>query len=271
MDIRLIAVDLDGTALNSKKELSPRTMAAIQNAVNSGKFIVPATGRSLNSIPRELMELHGLPYLILNNGSAVVSMPGKKIIFSHVFEPEISLPLFEQLKTFPCMKLAADPEYSMLDQSIYGMKDERLQQRFREMKKNWNPMVLDIEKAIRENPPWVNFFSLVFTDGGEWQKIFKLLQKQEGLSIASSAWGCIDIMPAGIHKGRALCFIAEKLGLEKSQVMAIGDNLNDMEMLQNAGYGIAMGNSVETLKELADQITLSCDEDGAALAIESIL
>ena len=271
MDIRLIAVDLDGTALNSKKNLSPRTMSAIGRALRSGISVVPATGRSFSSIPRELLELRGISYFILNNGSAVASMPGRNILFSHVFRPEITLSLLEQFKAYPCIILAARPGCGMMDQSIDRIKDERIEARFREIKKNWNPVVMDMEKEIRKDPSWVNFYTIVFTDEAEWQKNFSLLKKQEGLSISSSAWGCIDIMPPGIHKGKALCFITEKLGLEKSQVMAIGDNLNDFEMLQNAGYSVAMGNSVDALKEQADRITLSCDEDGAALAIEEIL
>lgn len=271
MDIRLIAVDLDGTALNSKKEISPRTLAAIRSAVKSGRIIVPATGRSLNSMPKELLELHGLPYLILNNGTVVMSMPGKEVIFSHAFKEDMALSLLEQFKTFHCMMLAARPERGMLDQSIYGIKDERLQNRFMEIKRNWNPVIMDLDKAIRDDPSWVNFFTAVFSDEGEWQRMLELLKNREELSIACSAWGCIDIMPSGIHKGSALYFVAEKLSLEMSQVMAIGDHLNDLEMIRNAGYSVAMGNSVDTIKEIADRITLSCDEDGAALAIEAIL
>ena len=262
---------MDGTALNSKKQLSQRTMAAIANAIKSGKIIVPATARSLDSIPAELMELNGLSHLILNNGAAVVSMPEKDILYSHVFEKQISLSLFEQFKTFPCIILAAKPETSMMDRSIHRIKDEKLKLRFQEIIRSWNPLVTDIGEGIRENPPWVNFFTLVFTDGEEWQRVFHSLKKQEGLNIASSTWGCIDIMPEGIHKGMALRFIAEKLGFNMKEVMAIGDNLNDMEMLQNSGIGVAMGNSVEALKEQADRITLSCDEDGAAIAIEEII
>jgi len=271
LDIQLIAVDLDGTALNSKKEISPRTMAAIKNALKAGKFVIPATGRSLGSMPKELLEIQGLSYLILNNGSVVALMPGNNFIFSHVFRSEISLSLFEQFRTYPCMILAAKPECSMLDHGIFGVKDEKMQNRFMVIKKAWNPLIVDIGKAIHEDPFWVNFFSLIFTDESEWQRVFSFLKKQEGLNVTSSTWCCIDIMPAGIHKGMALCFIAEKLGLEMSQVMAIGDNLNDMEMLQHSGCGVAMGNSVEALKELADRVTLSCDEDGVALAIEAIL
>ena len=269
MDIKLIAFDLDGTALNSKKEISPRTLRAIQNAVKSGKIVIPATGRSLGAIHKKLMGLKG--YFILNNGTTVASMPEREILFSHVFKPGVSLSLLEQFKTYPCIILAAKSDCGMIDQSIERVKDKNIQSRFREIVKAWNPVVMDVEKAIQEDPSWVNFFTLVFTDEGEWQRTVSLLKQQEGISVSSSAWGCVDIMPPGINKGKALRFIMDKLSLKKEQVMAIGDNLNDLEMLQNAGIAVAMSNSVEAIKEMADRITLSCDEDGVALAIEEIL
>ena len=271
MDIQLIAVDLDGTALDSKKILTPRTLAAVQNALEAGKYVIPATGRSLNSIPAQLMKLNSLSHLILNNGAAVVSLPQQEMIFSRVFEQQTALSLLKRFKTFPCIITASTPQRGTIDTGIHGMKDEKLTDRFMQIMEIWNPAETDIEKSVKENPPWVNFFTFVFTDNDQWRNAYELYKKQEGLSVASSAWGCIDIMPPGIHKGSALSLIAEKLGIEKSRIMAIGDNHNDMEMLQNSGYKVAMGNAVDELKKIADRVTLSCDEDGAAIAIEEIL
>ena len=89
--------------------------------------------------------------------------------------------------------------------------------------------------------------------------------------ITSSDIDNIELMPHGTSKADALRFVARKTGIDMGQIMAIGDNYNDMEMIKSVGYGVAMGNGVDVLKQAAAVVTVSCDEDGAAAAIESVL
>jgi Cof subfamily protein (haloacid dehalogenase superfamily) len=111
----------------------------------------------------------------------------------------------------------------------------------------------------------------IFPDAESRQDAFGLSSKFDKADFTSSEYNNIEIMPRGANKADALRFMAERMGVPMEQVMAIGDNYNDIEMIKAAGRGIAMANAVDKLKETADEVTLSNDEDGVALAIESAL
>jgi Cof subfamily protein (haloacid dehalogenase superfamily) len=110
-----------------------------------------------------------------------------------------------------------------------------------------------------------------FINDAEFKKGLKVFSDWPALTVTSSDEKNIEIMSSGVSKGDALSFVSRHSGIPMERIMAIGDNLNDMEMIQCAGFGVAMGNAIPELKEKAAWVTSSNDDDGLALAIEKIL
>jgi Cof subfamily protein (haloacid dehalogenase superfamily) len=268
--IRLIAFDLDGTVLNSKKEVTPRTQAAIERARAAGIHIVPATGRQYNDIHPLLKELAS-PFIIANNGAQIFSVPELELIFSRSFEKETALALLREFREYNSMIFGGFETVGVFDSKGRGN-----QTGVSDRKRNIGlagilyPLA-DIEELIaNENKQFVKLV-MRFEDLEERKKAFERYQSRKDLYVTFFAEDNVEVMPAGVNKGLALKMAAEKLGIPMAEVMAIGDSDNDQEMIQEAGMGIAMANALDMVKQLARRITLSCDEDGVASAIEAVL
>jgi Cof subfamily protein (haloacid dehalogenase superfamily) len=269
MDIKLIAFDLDGTILNSEKAISPRTRAALSSAHKQGKHIVPCTGRL--ELPPCFDDIAGITYFVGNNGSRIVLQETGELVFTSFMKKEQARWLIEQCRTRRCLLYGCFEEgESFFDNKCTSVHDEvmaPLIKRFTEFSKI--PMVdlaglLDAGKIASK-------FSINFPVLAEQKEAFEALSCRSGIHVSSSDSFNIEVMGEGVNKGEGLRFVAGKLGVGMKNVMAIGDYYNDMEMIEEAGFGVAMENGVDEIKAAADFVTASCDDDGVAIAIEKIL
>jgi Cof subfamily protein (haloacid dehalogenase superfamily) len=265
--VKLIAFDLDGTVLNGEKTITERTLAAIHRALSLGVYVVPATGRQLYDIPSPVKDIPA-PFIITNNGAQVYKMPEESLELSKCYEKNTVLSLLHDLRNFKGMIFGAYDAVGILDNKGRGF-EEGITERKR-ASNTWENPLADIESLILDGKRFIKLVML-FEDPAERRRAFDVFLPRKDLYVTYFASDNIEIMPAGINKGRALKFTAEKLGIDMKNVMAIGDSDNDKEMILEAGLGVAMGNAEEDLKAAADEVTLSCEEDGAALAIEKAL
>jgi Cof subfamily protein (haloacid dehalogenase superfamily) len=282
--VRLIAYDLDGTVLNSRKEVSNRTRKAITGAAAARIYMVPATGRHFSEVPEPVKELAST-YLIANNGAQIFNLEGSgpgtpakrtppELIFSRAYDTETALSLLAEFRDYPAMIFGAFDNTGFFDARGRGYEEgitERIMIRHR-----WErDPPADLEELIvgtkNETKKSLIKLVLIFEDLEERRRIYRNLAGRKDLSVTFFAEDNIEILPLGVNKGEALKFTAARLGIDMKQVMAIGDSDNDKEMIREAGIGVAMGNAAEDIKRQADRITLPCDEDGAAAAIESAL
>lgn len=267
--IKIIAFDLDGTVLNSGKEITARTLEAIHKALSAGIHIIPATGRQFYDVPQPIKDI-APSFIIANNGAQVYKMPEKSLELSKYYEKNTALSLLHEFRNFRGMIFGAYDSVGIFDNKGRGF-EEGITARKRSSGLWKNPYPLeDIESLIQEGKRFIKLV-MIFEDQAERQRAFDAFLPRKDLYVTYFAEDNIEIMPAGVSKGNALRFAAEKLDIDMKNVMALGDSDNDKEMILEAGLGIAMGNAPETLKAAADEVTLSCDEDGAALAIEKAL
>jgi Cof subfamily protein (haloacid dehalogenase superfamily) len=283
MPVRLIAFDLDGTVLNSNKEISERTGDAVRKAAARGIHMTPATGRHLSEVPQQVMDL-APAHIIVNNGAQIFSMGPSgqspaELIFSRAYDTKTALALLAEFRTYPAMIFGAFDTTGFFDAKGRGA-DEGITRRIMASHKWENDPPADIEELLIGNAGNKNEaphkrilikFVMIFEDLEERLVIYRRLADRKDLSVTFFAEDNIEILPLGVNKGEAVKFIAAKLGIGMKQVMTFGDSDNDKEMIQEAGIGVAMGNAEENIKRLAGRITLHCDEDGAAAAIESVL
>lgn len=267
MDIKLIGIDMDGTLLNSNNEISPRTKKAIQKASDAGVKIVLATGRILSSAINYLDILGIKKPIIASNGAVLIDEHRNKI-----FESSLNMEVVEKVMNIGELN---NIYYHFYDEDTFYsniyveevIKFYKTQGNIEENKVKFN---IFKEKQEITNNDSLNIYKFMFLD----EDIYKLsllrneLEKLEDINVCSSWMNNVEVMGKEVSKGRSLEYLCKKLNILPEEVITIGDNENDISMLNYAGMGVAMGNSIEEVKSIADIITLNNDEDGVARIIE---
>lgn len=270
--IRMIAFDLDGTVLNSKKQVSPRVREAMRRAASQGIRLVTATGRQMDDIPPGVWP--GIPwisYAVTANGALIYQLPEEEAVFSRGFSVPGARQIISDCRRYKAMLHVGYGKGGVLDDRGAVWEDRRAREELEALSRMWRFGFSDTvtELAAWKDPPCK--LTLIFFDPVERERAVLHFSRQPGFVISSSEPMNLEIMPPHTNKGGAIMFLAAREGLDPQRVMAIGDGHNDMDMLSAAGLAVAMSNAAPELREMADAVTAGCDEDGAALAIEGIL
>ena len=273
MDIKLIALDLDGTLLTTDKRLTDENRRALERASEAGIEIVPGTGRFYMGIPDVVRELDFIHYAITINGAEVLDLRKETAIY----QSEIPLgTALELIDMFEDMGVAYD---------AYVQSRGYMERRFLEHVEDHlpDPIYCNTLRSMRQ--PVDDLRALVSDLGKSVQKIqmfdgdVDLLRRTcefiteayPELIATSSLKNNLEINSAGANKGDALRCLADYLGIKTENIMAFGDGGNDLLMLRAAGLSVAMGNSLKILKEEADYTTLTHDQSGVAYIINKYL
>lgn len=272
MDIKLIALDLDGTLLNSKKQLSETNRKALSECIQNGIIIVPCTGRTADGIPLELKSIEGIRYAIATNGGVIHDMEKKTIIDTRLLTWELAMELLDFVNDYPVMY---DPyiegrgitERRFLENLSYYCLSDALQ----EMVKNTRDIHPNIIDYVKKSGKPVEKINLFFPDMEGRARLRADLDKWDNILVTSSIPNNLEINALGASKGEAIYRLADHLGISRDQTMAIGDGENDFTMIRMAGVGVAMKNASKELKAEANYVTETNDEDGVAAAINRLV
>lgn len=266
-DIRLIALDLDGTLFNSKKVITPRTLAALQAALDRGVIVAPATGRPAAGLPQALLELRGLRYALTSNGARVWDLAEQRAVAEFLMEKPQAEAALRILESYDCVTdLFVDGQRMSIASQLVKM-ERIVDPVMLAYMRSTRTEVADIYGHLAESPKLPEKVSVVFADAGQRAEAWRRLEGL-GLELSSSLAMNLEVNAPGVTKGKGLAALAAHLGLAPEQVMACGDSGNDLAMLRAAGLGVAMGNAEEAIKAAAGYVTASNDEDGVALAVE---
>jgi Cof subfamily protein (haloacid dehalogenase superfamily) len=273
--IRLIAIDLDGTLLNSKVELPQENLDALQRAHKAGIEIVLGTGRR-HDFAMPIAQILGFDLWLFSSNGAITRSTRGETFHRDLLPKETAIRLAQAMRKFRSyMVLTFDRSGSG---AIVCENHDRLYgviQRWMEKNAPYIQYVSPIEEALTEDPIQAMFcgpIELMETAQAElaacgFSEVFTTLRTQydhRNLCI-------VDILNAGCSKGHALERWAAHRGIDRGEVMAIGDNYNDIEMLTFAGHPVIMGNACDDLKNCGYTVTLHHDEHGVAAAIEQVL
>jgi Cof subfamily protein (haloacid dehalogenase superfamily) len=276
MKIEMLAFDLDGTTLNSKKEISKGNRDALEKAHKAGIKLVPCTGRSISYLSDPLARLiddlgtAAFPYIITDNGAQAFSLPNQELLVTNNISEETALLLLKTGRECQAIINASFGAESATDNMGAAWDSGLAQDMLESSKEKWYVPVADIAPLIRWNCGAVKI-AILFDDAAERRKEYARFEKFQDITIVSGGPASIECIKKGVCKGKTLRFVSEHAGIPMERIMAIGDHYNDLEMIADAGFGVAMGNAVEELKEKAAWITATNDEDGLALAIEKAL
>jgi Cof subfamily protein (haloacid dehalogenase superfamily) len=274
MNIKLIGIDLDGTALRNDKTISPFTRHVIEDAIKSGITVVPVTGRPVSGLPDEFMNIAGIKYAVTCNGASAYSLEdgSSKVLF------ERHIPLNEGMKilyTANDIKAITEVFINGFGYMTYDNYNKRLTER------HDNPPLLSYIKASRR--PVENLDAFIENSDSDIEGICiqcatekerdlvnSRLFSFENMSIVLPSPTEFEITHRLANKGDALLCIGKMLGLNKDNIMAVGDSDNDSAMLKAVGFPVAMGNATARIKAVARYITDDNEHDGVGKAIKEI-
>ncbi len=268
MKYKLLVLDVDGTLLNSKKEISARTLSTLLKVQQMGVRIVLASGRPTFGVTplAEALELgHYGGFVLSYNGGQITNVKTGEVVFEKRIDPEM-LPYLE--------KKAKKNGFAIL--TYYG--EHLITNRPDNEHILWEAYLNKLKMMKAENfAESVNFAPhkcMLVSDDEEaligleehWNRRLNGV-----LDVFRSESHLLEVVPCFISKANSLGVLLEKIGMKSEAVMAIGDGVADFSMIQMAGLGVAMGNAQESVKACADAVTFSNDEDGVALAVEKAI
>ena len=270
-DIKVIAMDLDGTALNHQKQLTERTRTAIQNAAKSGIQIVVATGRTFSSLAPEVLAMPEITCAITSNGAVVNRIPDGAVLLHNYPNPETVSEIAgmiqeEKIDTEVCTGGQAYIGQSYYDRVLEGKTNRDVQY----VKTTRHP-VPDIYQFLLEHRVAIENINLNFKTLEEKQQWQQRFQKLPGVTPTSSFLFNVELGGATTSKAHALQALLDEWQMTSRQVMAFGDSENDLGMIQLAGIGVAMANGMEEVRQAADILAESNEEDGVAKIIEQLI
>lgn len=275
---KMLVTDMDYTLLNKEKRISERNSEAFRKAIEKGVHMVVATGRIYTSA-RVYAKLLGVSTPIIASNGAIIresdfsnSEDTEKTIFKDTLKIEA---VKEMIRL--SHKYGLFPHFFTAD-TIYSEKLVDVSLRYTEWNKYLGSedqvqikIVDDIEKALLQEKVDILKAVVVHADS---EKIWGLRNEIEAtgiVTVSQSMKDNLEVMNKGVTKGNAVRILAEMYGIQREEIITIGDNENDMSMIEYAGLGIAMGNAEESLKAVANHITGDYQEDGVAEAIERFL
>ncbi|MCD8121720.1 MAG: Cof-type HAD-IIB family hydrolase [Clostridiales bacterium] len=272
-EIKMIALDLDGTLLDDQKCLSQRNEAALKACAERGIEIVPCTGRNWNGVPDCVRQLPGVHYAITANGAVVEDVRNHKVIAETKLSNALACDILEMAKQFQTV---------MYDVYIggqgYGQRNflEQIETSglpafFQKMVLSNRRSVPDIIEEVRRQGIPCEKVNYMFRDPEARLCARNALLLREDVEVSSSYDFNLEINAAGATKGDAIIRLAGYLGIPKEQTMGFGDGENDRTMMKMAGIGVCMANGAETVRQMADYITVTNNEDGVAQAIEKLI
>ncbi len=281
--IRLIGTDLDGTLLRRDKTLSPHNEEALRRAAARGVQIVPVTGRPLDGLPDALYGLIGegiIRYAVTSNGAHVYELDSGGREAHCILRREMAAATVKEV--LDTARREADEDLIMeIFAGGRGFHDEETRAAL--MTRFHGTPVADYLRKSRTSISSLDGFleergvtryeniSIMLRDHETREKVAAALERIPGILVLRSWITDLEVIDAEADKGTAMLWLARRLGIAPEETMAMGDGGNDRELLESAGWSVAMKNSVPELLEIADAVTEAGDDDGAALAIEKFV
>lgn len=269
--IKMVGLDLDGTLLTDRKEITPRTKRVIEQAIQEGVVVLVSTGRPWMGVPEELRTFPGMRYALTSNGARILDVHNgdARVLEEHLLSPKSAKKALEICGKYDTL------QEIYFDGQGYAPADKMAHvERYHKNPNMWDYMrrtripVDDIFGLLEKENRGLDKVQALFADMGERQRAWEELEQEAELELVGSLKYNIEINAQGVNKGTGLVNLGRLLGIRREEIMACGDGDNDTVMLREAGFGVAMGNAEEQVKEAADYITLTNEEEGVAKAIE---
>ena len=275
MSYDLIAIDIDGTLLTSRREISPRTLQALRRAVSAGKHVALCTGRSLNSGRSAAEQVPPSTTMIFHSGALILETLDGPLLRAVNMPRDLAVDLVDF-----CKRRGHDPlVYEPVPESRYIWFEQPRsangwRERYLEANADKAFQVDGLDQVLGRAPAQI----AVAGRGSSMHELEAELAEygdRIGVILSRSTlvgdYWCMEIVPAGVSKAKALAFLGERYGIGSERMIGIGDNFNDLDMIEYAGLGVAMGNAPDSVRRAADLVAPTNDADGVAHVIDTCL
>lgn len=272
-EIKLIGLDLDGTLLNAKKELSDDSERVLKEAIRQGVTIVIATGRPLSGVPSFLREFPGIRYFLTANGARIYDRKQTEpLLFTHLLSKEDAMQVLKLFEEYDTLKdIYYDGVGYATQEELEKLEKYYPDPAMREYIWNTRVRVENLQDKIQACTLGLDKIHAVFADLEERKEAIRRLEETTNLSVTGAFLHNIEVNAKDVNKGNGILELGAYLGIGQEEMMACGDGLNDLSMIRKAGFGVAMANGNEEVRKCADYVTLSHEEDGVAKAIEKFV
>lgn len=270
MKISMIALDLDGTCLDSTGKITDRTREILERYGKTGTQIVFTTGRPIAGILKGLRSISGTNYAITLNGGMVYKLSDENIIYKKSIDKEEVLIVRDIILKHDALTDIASSGVGLGDKKTYDNAEKYIKNDdFRNYYLSSRGSKKDLWENIEELES-VEKINMFFSDMEERRKVIEELNILKTSKVCSGMPNNIEINHSEVNKGNALKWLCNKLDIDISELIAFGDGGNDIDMIKVAGCGVAMENACDELKKIADIVTKSNDEDGVAYILEKL-
>ena len=264
--MRLLAVNLDGTCLDSKDRLHEATLLALRRALDAGVIVVPTTGRNLLGVPKSLRTLPGVRYVITSNGAAIYDLQENRAVYECLIPCGQAADLMERCRAHGAPQavtigpniIDGDPLVAKLRHTHFHDFEDSL-------------LTRDLPDYVRDSGADVEKLHIFYLKKWKCDRILDLLRQEPGISFSGTPGEHSEIVAAGVNKGSTLAHLCAALGVTPADTAAIGDSDNDVALLRFAGRSFAMGSAPDYVKQAAKEETDDSDHDGVAHAVQRLL
>ena len=271
-ELNLLALDLDGTTMRSDNTLSPVVKSAIQKACKSGIEVVVASGRPYGSMPKEVLEIEEINYVVSSNGASIHDKTGR-ILKSYLLDEadvlqflntiekyDIILEAFINGKTYTDRRYAENPLKYGCTEAYVGYVEQN------------HGKIDDMKAFIYEHRKELDSLQYVCTDKALREEIRKQIEENiKGFYVTSSSENFVEMMHKSATKGNAVKWLCDYLDIKLENTCACGNADNDVDMIKEVGLGVAVKNATPKCLENADKIVASNDENGVAELIDYLM
>ncbi|WP_010248281.1 Cof-type HAD-IIB family hydrolase [Acetivibrio cellulolyticus] len=269
---KMIAIDLDGTLLNSNKEISKENEKCIKLAIEKGIKVVICSGRIYPGAKIYAEQVSLVEPLIVCNGAVIRDLKTDEVYYANLLSKEDCNRVIDILHSegiyfhtyIDDVMYAEKLDYSAL---YYMIKSKDLRRDFRIDVK----VVESVKDIIAQSCASPAKIVVMSSESEALMRARQLVDNIKTVEVVSSNYDNFEVLNYGVGKGKALEIISQKLSVKREEIIAIGDNENDYSMLKYAGLSIAMGNAEDSIKKICDFVTLSNNENGVAYGIKKFV
>lgn len=276
-DIKLVALDLDGTLFDNSSRISKRNLTAIRSITDKGIHVVISTGRPFEGIPFDQIKGTGINYAITANGSGIYEISTGKCLYENAMDEELVTPILNFLLTRDIHMDAfiGGKGYTPV-QCVETAQKLTVPSSIKNYIITTRTRLDNILQFIHENQLKVQKMTLNFYPAADGilidrETVRKFLVSNPSITTVCGGYNNLEFTRADANKGVGLRKLAEILGVNPDATMAIGDTENDLAIIEAAGIGVAMGNATDAVKARADYVTTTNTKDGVAAAIEHFI
>ena len=262
-------IRMDGTLLNSEKQLTAYTREVLKKAIEQEVAVVVATGRPFSGVPDELKHFPGIRYALTANGARILDMQKQKVVYENLLSVESSEKVIDILRKHHAIhEFFVDGVGYMNEDGLKNVYAYFEDPHMAEYLQSTRIPVKDVKEKLQTMKCEVDKLQGIFRNQKDKEEALEELNTLSGIVVTAAMDNNLEINKEGTNKGLGLLQLGKSLGISREEIMACGDGGNDVEMLKEVGFAVAMANGSDPVKKAADFVTVSNDEDGVAKAIE---